>query len=284
MAVAEPGTLAIIAGGGTLPCDVAEAARATGRNVHIIGISGFADEPITRFPHTWVKLGQVGRLLATLESQNCSDIVIIGSVSRPEISTVRFDLGAIKILPRVLSLTVGGDDKVLSAIVRFFEEKGYKVRSASDVVPSLLAAEGTLGKASPHADDLPDIALGFEVIGGLGRFDIGQAVVVARGHVIAVEAVEGTDAMLARAGDLKQWHGRNKRVGVLIKAPKPSQEMRVDLPTIGPNTIEKVAAAGLAGIAVAAGQVLIADRQATIEAANRHGLFVVGRPYLAPAD
>jgi UDP-2,3-diacylglucosamine hydrolase len=273
------GPLGIIAGGGNLPCVVAEAAEARGLPLHIVGIRGEASSAIERFPHTWIKWGQFGKLFAALNDNACRDLVIIGGVSRPDPSNIRLDLGALKNLPFLLSLGKGGDDHVLSNVVRFFEEKGYRVHGAGDVVPELLVGEGQLGAHAPSATDRTDIDLAFKVVDALGRLDVGQAAVVIKGYVVAVEAAEGTDAMLDRCAALRE-SGRTQgqgRVGVLVKAPKPGQEDRVDLPTIGPETINKAAAAALAGIAVAAGRVLMAERDATVETANRHGLFLIGQ-------
>lgn len=271
------GPLAVIAGRGDLPAIIAEAMTAHGIALHIIAIRGEATQAIERFAHTWIKWGEVGKLFGALKQNGCTDIVIIGGVNRPDLDKIRFDLGAIKTLPFLLSLAKGGDDYVLSSIVRFFEEKGYRVHGAGDVLPELLAPVGTLTTKAPSADDKADIAAAFKVVRTLGRLDIGQAAVVARGHVLAVEAAEGTDAMLQRCAEIRQLgrtHGTQS--GVLVKAPKPGQEERVDMPTIGPETIRRAAAAGLAGVAVAAGHVLMADREEAIAAANANKLFVVG--------
>lgn len=281
---APSGTLAIVAGGGSLPGAVAEAATRAGRSIHVLGIRGEADAAITRYPHTWLKWGEVGRLFATLEAQGCRDLVIIGAVTRPDLANVRFDFGAIRNLPFLLSLGIGGDDQVLSNVVRFLEDKGYRVRGAGEVAPELLAGEGVLGAKAPTAEARADIDKGFEVVAALGRLDVGQAAVVAKGHVIAVEAAEGTDAMLVRCGELRKERRRRDRQGVLVKAPKPGQEERVDMPTIGPDTVHSAAAAGLAGIAVAARHVLIAERAATISAADAHGLFLWGQAFAPSRD
>jgi len=272
------GPLGIIAGRGPLPCVLAESAAARGLPLHIVAIRGEAREEIERFPHTWIKWGEIGKMFAALDKNGCGDLVIIGGVNRPDLSNVRFDLGAIRTLPFLLSLGKGGDDHVLSRIVRFFEDKGYRVHGAGDVAPELLAGEGKLGDQAPSAEDKADIDMAFDVVRALGRFDVGQAAVVVKGHVLAVEAAEGTDAMLARCAELREAGraGRGGRAGVLVKAPKPGQEERVDLPTIGPDTVSKAAAAGLAGIAVAARQVLMAEPAATIEAADQQGLFLLG--------
>lgn len=270
--------LGIIAGRGTIPVDVAEAARAAGRPVHIIGIKGSAISEIEAFPHTWLGVDKVGRILKVLEAENCRELVIIGGVHRPNVSEARPDLGTLTNLPKLLGLLLGGDDSVLSGIVHFFESKGLTVLGAHDVAPHLLAGVGPLGRYRPGKQDLEDIALGQRFVTALGTWDVGQAAVVARRHILAVEAAEGTDLMLERCKELKQWGGgwRNKRTGVLVKCAKPTQERRVDLPAIGPETVRRAADTQLAGIAVAASDVLIAERDTVIALADEAGLFVVG--------
>lgn len=280
------GPLGIIAGQGPLPGVLAELAAAHGVPVHIVAIRGEAHDEIERFPHTWIKWGEIGKLFAALENNGCGDLVIIGGVNRPDFGNVRLDIGAIKTLPFLLSLAKGGDDHVLSRVVRFFEEKGYRVHGAGDVAPELLAEEGKLSAKAPSADDAVDIAAAFSVVRALGRLDVGQAAVVAKGRVLAVEAAEGTDAMLERCAELRKV-GRMRGArssGVLVKAPKPGQEERVDMPTIGPQTVRLAAAAGLGGIAMAAGHVLMAERAATIDAANKNKLFLVGERWDEIAD
>ncbi len=267
--------LGIISGGGGLPCDVARAAAAGNRPVHLIGIEGEADQQIGEFSHSWVKWGEIGRLFAILREENCVDVVIIGHVKRPDLSQVRMDLGALKLLPFIMKLKTGGDDSILSKIAGLFEDKGHRVCSVLDLVPSLAADLGEMSDSKPGASDREDIATGLDVVAAMGRFDVGQAVVVVNGHVIAVEGAEGTDQMLERCQTLRQW-GRKGRHGVLVKAPKPSQDRRIDLPTIGPKTVDRALAANLAGIAIAAGETLIADKSATIKAANMGKLFLHG--------
>ncbi len=269
------GKLGIISGGGGLPVDVARAALAIDRPVHLIGIEGEAGEQISAFPHSWIKWGEIGRLFSILREEDCHDVVIIGHVTRPDLSQVRMDLGALKLLPFIMKLKTGGDDSILSKIAGLFEDKGYRVCSVLDLVPSLAAPTGDMTKFTPSQADLLDMERGLEVVAAMGRFDVGQAVVVVNGHVIAVEGAEGTDRMLERCEDLRQW-GRKGRHGVLVKVPKPTQDRRIDLPTIGPKTVELALAAGLSGIAVAAGETLIADKGATLEAASRGKLFIHG--------
>ncbi len=273
------GPLAIIAGGGQLPCVIAESVSSRGVPIHIFGIRGEASEAIERFPNTWVKWGELGKLFTTCDKIGCRDLVIIGGVSRPDLANVKFDFGAIKNLPFIISLSKGGDDHVLSNIVRFFESKGFRVHGAGDMAPELLVGEGNLGKRTPTPEELADIEIGLNVVRELGRLDVGQAAVVAKSYVLAVEAAEGTDAMLERCAELRKSGRARGRTGVLVKAPKPGQEERIDMPTIGPATVQRAAAAGLAGIAIAADRVLMADREATIDAANRNGLFLLGQKW-----
>jgi DUF1009 family protein len=274
------GPLGIIAGRGSLPAFIADAATAGNVPVHIVGIQGEADPDIKRFPHTWVKWGEVGKVFSALDKNGCKDLVIIGGVSRPDFKNVRIDLGALKALPFLLSLSKGGDDHILSRLVRFFEQKGYRVHGAGDVLPELLVPEGTLTRRSPSTRDEADMSLGFEVVRTLGKLDIGQAAVVSNGYVLAVEAAEGTDAMLARCADIKrQGRSHGSGTGVLVKAPKPGQEERVDMPTIGPETMLNAAEAGLSGLAVAAQHVLIADYNRTIAIADERKLFLYGAPW-----
>ena len=272
------GSLGIIAGRGDLPAVIADAMTAHDIPLHIVGIRGEASEAIERFPHTWIRWGEIGKLFAALNDNDCRDVVIIGGVNRPDFDKLRLDFGAIKTLPFLLSLAKGGDDHVLSRIVRFFEDKGHRVHGAGEVLPDLLAPVGTLTAKTPSAEDEADIAAALKVVRALGRLDIGQAAVVSRGHVLAVEAAEGTDAMLRRCADIRRLgRAHGTRQGVLVKAPKPGQEERIDMPTIGAETIRRAAAAGLAGVAVAAGRVLMAERDDAIAAANADKLFLVGR-------
>ncbi|XSG82449.1 MAG: LpxI family protein [Methyloligella sp. ZOD6] len=279
MSQKSEGTLAILAGGGNLPSVVADAARAQGRPVFIIGLRGQAEEEvIARYPHGWMDWGQIGRLFSMLEEAACTEIVIIGPVTRPDVKNLKVDSGALKLIPFLKTLGTGGDDRILSSIVRFFDERGYRVIGAAAIAPEILAGEGLLTKKAPSKHDLGDMEVGFAAVEKLGELDIGQAVVVVNRHVMAVEAAEGTDAMLARCADLrtKRYRFRQKQLGVLVKAPKPGQEERIDLPTIGARTVEMAAKAGLAGIAIAANRVHLAERDKAIATANKLGLFLVG--------
>lgn len=259
-----------------MPLQLAQVLSEENRELHILALVGEASSKIENYQHSWIKWGQIGLLFKVLEQNDCKDVVIVGSVSRPDIRNMRFDFGAIKTLPFILSLMSGGDDSILSRIVHFFENKGYAIRGVQDVAPQFLVSSGVLTSKKPNRQDEKDIQMGLSVVQTLGALDVGQAAVVAKEYVLAVEAAEGTDAMLERAGDLRQWGRKNKKSGVLVKCPKPGQEQRIDMPTIGSHTVQMAAKAGLNGIAVAAGQVLIVDQDELVTAAKEHNIFVIG--------
>lgn len=278
-------TLGVIAGGGAVPLVVAAAARDAGRPVCVFAIVGEADRAVEAFAHHWVRWGEIGRLFDLLVREKVSDVVICGAVNRPDFTAIRVDLGAMLSLPKILSLMVGGDDTVLKNVVRFFEDRNYRVLGAHEIAPSLVATAGVLGRHKPDTAAMLDIARGYEAAGLLGALDIGQAVVAVGGRVVGVEGIEGTDELIARIADLRK-RGRLKgaaREGVLVKAAKPQQDLRVDMPTIGPRTVDAAAAAGLAGIAVEAGRVMIVDRAATVAAADKAKLFLAAEPVVRPA-
>jgi DUF1009 family protein len=204
---------------------------------------------------------------------------MIGNAIRPAIHELRFDWLTLRLLPRIIRIFKGGDDKLLSGIAKMMEDHGFRLIGAHEVAPEILVGEGPLGFIKPSAAHAQDIERGFELISATSPFDVGQAVVVADNRVLAIEAAEGTDHMLDRIAALRA-EGRIRipeRTGVLVKSPKPAQDRRIDLPSLGPRTVEKAARAGLAGIAVAAGEAVIAEPLRVAEAADRAGLFVVGR-------
>lgn len=271
--------LAIICGGGSFPGAVADAVAARGRRPVMFGIKGWADPAVIgRYVHHWIALGQAGRFLRLAKAENCREVLFIGLVLRPPITALRLDWYTIKLMPRVIRFFRGGDDKLLSGVAGVAESGGLRVVGVKDVAPELFVPEGVLGRAQPSERDYADIDRALSLIATLGPFDVGQAAVVAHSHAIAVEAAEGTDQMLARIAELRRL-GRISAppgVGVLVKAPKPGQDRRFDLPSIGPRTIELVASAGLAGVAVTAGSTMIAEAEAAIAAADREKIFVIG--------
>jgi DUF1009 family protein len=269
----------LIAGGGAMPFAVADSMRARGVQPVLFALKGACDpEAVARFRHHWISVGQVGRAIKLFRAENCRDLVFIGTLVRPALSEVRLDWTTLRVLGRVWAAFRGGDDHLLSGIGRILEQDGFRMVGIHDVAPDLLMPEGCLTRTAPDPNAAGDIARGREVLAALSPFDIGQAAVVIDGHVVGVEDIEGTDGLLARVARLrKEGRIRAKTMrGVLVKAPKRGQDLRFDLPTIGSRTIEGAAAAGLAGIAIIAGNTIVADPQAMIEAADAAGLFVTG--------
>ncbi len=278
---ADEGPLAMICGGGSLPLAVADYVAARGRRVVLFPLRGAAEgTAVERYAHHWLYVGQVGKFLKLARGEGCRDVVFIGALVRPSIWQVHPDLVGLSVLPRALKAFRGGDNHLLSGMGRLIESKGLRLRGAHEVAPEILMPEGTLGRVQPSESDRADIALGLDYLRAAGPFDVGQAVVVAGRHILAVEAAEGTDGMLARVAEMRA-SGRlraAKGIGVLVKAAKPDQDRRFDLPSIGPTTAERTAAAGLAGMAVLAGDAIIADPERVIAAADRAGIFVAGVP------
>jgi DUF1009 family protein len=271
--------LAIICGGGSFPGAVAEAIKRRGRQPVMFPVRGWADPKVVeRYTHHWIAIGQAGRFFRLARAEGCREAVFIGTLLRPALTQLRPDWQMLRLMPRIAAVFRGGDDRLLSGIAALFEEGGVRIIGVGAVAPEIIVPAGTLGRSTPSERDRADIAYGLKLIATLGPFDIGQAVVVADGHVVAVEASEGTDNMLMRVAQLRS-EGRFTKppgVGVLVKAPKPSQDRRFDLPAIGPKTIENVARAGLAGLAVAAGSAIVAEPDKVSAAADSARIFFIG--------
>ena len=264
--------LGILAGGGKLPGQVAAAALAAGREVFIIGFEGFAEPAVLApYRHAFARLGAAGQILKRLRAEGCGDLVLVGPVRRPSLLALRPDAEGARILARIGRAAFAGDDGLLAALVRVLGEEGFRVIGAHEILAELVEAPGQLGAIAPDAAALRDVARGVAVVRALGAVDVGQAAVVQQGIVLAVEAIEGTDAMLARAQAL----ARPGPGGVLVKLVKPGQDRRADLPTLGPRTVAGAAAAGLRGIAFEAFGTLLSERSAMVEAADAAGLFLL---------
>jgi DUF1009 family protein len=273
--------IGLIAGGGVLPFAVADSLLSRGGKPVVFALKGACDPTqLSRFHHYWISIGQYGKLTRLLRSENCRDLVFIGTLVRPALSEIRPDWRALGIIAKVWVAFRGGDDHLLSGIGRILEQDGFRMVGIRDVAPELLMPEGCITRATPDEAARADIARGRDVLRALGTFDIGQATVVVDGHVVAVEDIEGTDGLLARVARLR-GEGRIRAGtarGVLVKAPKSGQDLRFDLPTIGPRTVESAIAARLAGIAIVAGNTIVVEPQAMVEAADAAGLFVTGLP------
>lgn len=265
----------IVAGGGSLPLEVARSVTARGAGVHVVMVEGAASEALSVYPHTRVNWAELGKACSAFERAQIRDIVLLGTYARPSFLTARPDLTFLRASAAVVRLLgAGGDDAVLRGLIGVFERHGLRVCSVADVVPELIVPAASLTSQKATDADRRDIELSFSIIGALGRFDIGQAVAIAEGKVLAIEGAEGTDRMLQRVAGMRAL--ASQRSGVLVKCPKPGQDLRVDLPTIGPKTVLNADAARLNGIAVRAGQVLAAEREALSEAARSARIFVEG--------
>jgi DUF1009 family protein len=250
--------LGIIAGGGPLPARVAAAGQAAGRAIFILGLEGFADPAVLApWPHAIVRLGRIGRILELLRAHGCQDLVMIGPVRRPSLLHLRPDAEGTRMLGRIGRAAFMGDDGLLAAVIKVLHEEGFRVIGAHEVMQQALAPAGLLGRYAPDATAMVDIARGVGVARLLGGADVGQCCVVQQGLVLAVEAIEGTDAMLARCAALRR-------------------DGDGDLPTIGPLTVQGAAAAGLRGLAFEAGATIVAEREACVAAADAAGLFLLG--------
>jgi DUF1009 family protein len=271
----------VIAAGGAMPFAVADSLAARGIDVVLFALRGVCDpKRVERFRHHWIAIGQLGRAIKLFRSEGCRDLVFIGSLVRPALSEIRLDLTTLRVLGQVWASFRGGDDHLLSGIGRILERDGFRMVGIKDVAPDLLIPEGSLTRTIPDEHAAADIERGREVLRALSPFDIGQAAVVIDGHVVGIEDIEGTDGLLARVARLRD-QGRIRAAakrGVLVKAPKSGQDLRFDLPTVGPRTVEGAVNARLAGIAVVAGNTLVAEPQAMIAAADAAGLFIAGVP------
>ena len=273
--------IGLIAAGGVMPFAVADSLVARGLNPVLFALKGACDPVrVERFRHHWISVGQVGRAVKLFRSENCRDLVFIGTLVRPALSEIRLDWGTLRVIGRVWAAFRGGDDHLLSGIGRILEQDGFRMVGIRDVAPDLLMPEGCITRAAPDQSAADDIARGRDVLRALSPFDIGQAAIVIDGHVVGVEDIEGTDGLLARVAHLRaEGRIRAKAArGVLVKAPKSTQDLRFDLPTIGPRTIEGAGKARLAGVAIVAGNTIVVEPQTMIEAADAAGLFVTGVP------
>jgi len=264
-----------------MPFAVADSLIARGLDPVVFALKGACDPVrVARFRHHWISVGQVGRAVRLFRSENCRDLVFIGTLVRPALSEIRLDWGTLRVVGPMLAAFRGGDDHLLSGIGRIFEKDGFRMVGIRDVAPDVLMPEGCLTRALPDDIAAADIAKGRDVLRALSPFDIGQAAIVIDGHVVAVEDIEGTDGLLARVARLRS-EGRMRAKaarGVLVKAPKSGQDLRFDLPTVGPRTVEGAVKAGLAGIAIVAGNTIVVEPQGMIEAADAAGLFLTGLP------
>lgn len=272
------GKLGLIAGGGALPISVAARCEAEGRPVFVVRLIGFADPHLARYPGIEAGLAEIGKVLSALKKSGCAAVTFAGTVNRPDFRTLKPDLKGATLLPGIVAAATKGDDALLRKILSVFENEGYAIEGADDILGGETLPAGALGAVRPSPEQLSDLRKALHVAEKAGELDIGQGAVVCDGLVLAVEAQEGTDAMLARVAalpaDLRGSEASRK--GALGKTPKPIQDLRVDMPVMGARTIEMAAAAGLAGVGGVAGKLILIDHAAIVETADRLGLFVWG--------
>jgi DUF1009 family protein len=268
--------LGLVAGG--LPVEIAEHCERSGRPLFVIRLKGFAGQDLAPYAGAEVGLAELGKCIKLLKQASCEAVCLAGQVARPDFTTLVPDLRGLKSLPGAVLAAGKGDDALLRFLVGEFEKEGFAVEGAHEVMEDLSLPAGLLGAHAPSEQARADAARALAVAREIGRLDVGQAAVVCRGLVLALEAQEGTAAMLQRVGDLPEAiRGRpGAPAGVLAKAPKPIQETRVDMPAIGLATIQSAARAGLAGIVGEAGGLLVLDREQVIAAADELGLFILG--------
>lgn len=268
-------SLGLVAGAGALPLAVAEACLRARRGVFVIRLAGLAAE-FAGLPGVDLGMGEMGGAMAALRAAECRQLCFAGHVGRPDVRNLRLDDRGREALPRVLAAARQGDGPLLSCLIAEFEAEGFAVVGAHEAAPELMLMAGGLTRRMPDSEDEGDVRRAMAVTRAMGALDVGQAAVCRGGQVLAVEAQEGTDAMIGRAGGLIGWKEGGERRGVLAKAPKSGQDWRIDLPVIGPGTIRAAALAGLAGVAGEAGAVLLVERDEAVRLADEFGLFVVG--------
>jgi UDP-2,3-diacylglucosamine hydrolase len=273
------GPIAILAGSGRLPVELVEHLDRAGSQFRVIAMRGFADRRLTRRADAIVNLLDIGRILGILESWRPTIVTLAGAVSRPGLAAL---LGASSFLrnrAEIQRVFAGGDDRLLRGAVRLLEEHGHRVVGAHELAPQLLACADLDSRVRPGRQEEEAIRTGLALLDALSCFDMGQGAVIEGTRVLAVEGPEGTDSMLRRVARLRRWSfGRRGRGGVLVKTSKKGQDLRVDMPAVGPRTIEEAARAGLAGIALGEGATLVLDRAETLRQADRLNLFLVSVP------
>ena len=264
--------LGMIAGSGMMPVEIIRHCHQTGREIFVAGIEPYAEEAALKdVPHIFAKIGEAGKMLKAFAKNDVHDIVLAGGIKRPSFKELIPDWEGAKLMAK-LAIKKMSDNNMFLAVIDEIERHGFKVVGIEEVVPGMMFSEGVYGKVKPTAEDMDDIRRGIKVAKALGAVDVGQAAVVQEGMVLAVEAIEGTDMMLSRAATVK----KKGKAPVMVKVLKPGQDMRVDLPAIGLQTIEQLKKYGIKGIAVEAGGILLIEREAVIKMANESGIFIIG--------
>lgn len=264
--------IGLIAGGGRMPFEIVKYCKEKGIEVFIVALKNFAEKELyENAPHVVAGIGEAGKIINALKKNDIVDVVLAGGIKRPSFKELIPDWEGAKIVAK-LAMKKLGDDGMFCAVIKEFENRGFKILGIEEVVPEMLFSEGIYGKVKPSSEDMDDINRGIQVALALGKVDVGQAVVVQEGMVLAVEAIEGTDKMLERAASVM----KKGKAPVMVKIMKPGQDTRVDMPAIGLLTIEQLIKHGIKGIAVQSGGILIIEREEVIKTADKAGMFIIG--------
>jgi UDP-2,3-diacylglucosamine hydrolase len=272
------GPVAILAGSGQLPVLLSESLRRRGQDHRILAFRGFAAKGARSRADAVIDLLDVRRTLDCLAGWSPAAVALAGAVQRPQLSAFLNAFSAFRNRRELAELIAKGDDQLLRAAADLIERQGHRIIGVHELAPELLARAGPLGRVRPSPESARAVEMGLKVLRDLSPYDVGQAVVVAGQRVLAIEGPEGTDRVLERARSFRRPWARTRIPpgGVLVKAPKRGQDLRIDLPAVGERTVFNAQRAGLQGIAVGAGGTLLLDEAAMVRAADRVGLFVVG--------
>ena len=270
--VQKTSKIAIVAGNGFLPVQIIEKCIDLGKPYFLLIVNDHGEEVLKKYNSDFVlHLNKIGKAIKYLKKNNIIEIIMIGAVNRPALKNMFPDLWTAKFLASISNKMLG-DDKVLSNLAIALEKEGFKIIAPENILPNILSKKGVMGKISPQESHLRDIKIGFEIARNIGKYDVGQSLVIEDGLILALEAIEGTAAMINRASKYK----KSQNSAILIKVLKYNQEKRIDRPTIGVKTIEQIAKSGFAGIVAEANEVLIIDYEKTIETADKNNIFIQG--------
>ncbi|MBL4908183.1 MAG: UDP-2,3-diacylglucosamine diphosphatase LpxI [Sneathiella sp.] len=267
------GRVGIIAGRGDLPLSLANNLKKQGQDPFLLLVKGEAlPSDYTDFSHEIIAITKVGKFLKILKKEKCSRVTLAGPVARPDFKNILPDMEGLKLLAKISTSVSKGDDGLMRAISSYIEEKGFQLVGAHELNTEFLADAGPLGTILPNEDDLLDIKEGIRITQAIGALDIGQAVIIRNGYVLGVEAAEGTEKLIERCAEFA-WE---KPAGILVKLAKPEQDLRADMPAVGPDTILQIVSSGLRGLAIEADRCLIVRKDEVIRLANEKGVFLYG--------
>ena len=268
--------LAIVAGAGDLPIQIVEHCKSNNIDFKIIHFEGVDLHWLKQLPVINAKFEKPNALFASLNNCGCNQVVFAGAMKRPKLNPLKFDAKFLKIASKLLPALKSGDDTTLKIIAEIFEKEGFEIIATDKILKNIFVSEGVFTKKIPSENDLIDIMRGFEILNIISKADIGQACVIAQGLCLGIETIQGSDALIKFAGQSKKnyLHDESDGKGVFIKSPKLNQDNRIDVPTVGVETIRTIAEAGLSGLAIKADCVQMIDKNACIDTANHLGIFI----------